>query len=166
MFWDRKYTKSFGEKMYRQKPDAAAVIQGSPKYPNIRGIVSFYQTARGVLVAAEVYHLPHEAGKCRWRVYGCHIHEGRSCSGSAEDPFANAGGHYNPDNCKHPEHAGDLPPLFGNAGYAWNAVLTDRFTVNEVLGRTVIIHGSPDDFVSQPAGNSGEKIACGMIERG
>ena len=48
-------------------------------------------------------------------------------------------------------------------GKAFSAFLTDTFTVKEVLGRAIIIHSKPDDFTSQPAGNSGEKIACGII---
>ena len=43
-------------------------------------------------------------------------------------------------------------------------VFTDRFQPQDVVGRTVIIHDQPDDFTSQPSGNSGEKIACGEIE--
>ncbi|MFQ7398750.1 MAG: superoxide dismutase family protein, partial [Neglectibacter sp.] len=50
-----------------------------------------------------------------------------------------------------------------NHGYAWSAFLTSRFTIRQVLGRTLIIHGSPDDFTTQPAGNSGKRIACGEI---
>jgi len=63
----------------------------------------------------------------------------------------------------HPHHAGDLPPLFGNNGYALSMFLTTRFSVSEIIGRTVILHSAPDDFTSQPAGNSGVKIACGVI---
>lgn len=85
--------------------------------------------------------------------------------GNQNDPFPLTGSHYNPDNCPHPYHAGDLPPLFGNRGIAWSAFLTNRFQVRDVLGKTVIIHASPDDFTSQPAGNSGKKIACGVIVR-
>jgi Cu-Zn family superoxide dismutase len=92
-----------------------------------------------------------------------HIHEGGSCTGNAADPFADAGSHYNPEGCEHPAHAGDLPPLFSNRGTAWGAVLTDRFSVGEISGKTVIIHLNPDDFTTQPAGNSGAKIACGVI---
>ena len=44
-------------------------------------------------------------------------------------------------------------------------VLTNRFTVREIIGKTVVIHNMPDDFRSQPAGDSGMKIACGVIER-
>lgn len=81
------------------------------------------------------------------------------------DPFSNAMAHYNPENCPHPYHAGDMPPLFGNQGYAFLMFLTDRFMVRNVIGKTVIIHDNPDDFTTQPSGNSGAKIACGVIQK-
>ena len=81
------------------------------------------------------------------------------------DPFAGAMSHYNPKGCEHPYHAGDLPPLFGNGGSALSLFLTNRFSVREITGKTVIIHDRPDDFTTQPSGNSGTKIACGVIER-
>lgn len=49
-----------------------------------------------------------------------------------DDPFADAMSHYNPGRCEHPYHAGDLPPLFGNNGFALCAFLTDRFSIDEV----------------------------------
>lgn len=57
-----------------------------------------------------------------------------------------------------------MPPLFGSSGYAYLAFFTNRFTVPEILGRTVVIHDIPDDFTTQPAGNAGMKIACGVIQ--
>ena len=72
--------------------------------------------------------------------------------------------HYNPNNCLHPYHAGDLPPLLENQGYAYMRVLVDKFKISDIIGKTVIIHDSPDDFNTQPSGNSGKKIACGVIE--
>ena len=81
---------------------------------------------------------PYTPGPCNARVYGFHIHQGDRCDGTPSDPFAEAKGHYNPDYCQHPQHAGDLPPLFGNDGSAWCAVLTNRFALREVIGRTVI----------------------------
>ena len=84
-------------------------------------------------------------------------------TGNEDDPFADAKTHYNPKSCPHPYHAGDLPPLFSANGYAYSAVLTDRFTVDEIIGKTVVIHSSPDDFTTQPSGNAGRKIACGVI---
>lgn len=62
-------------------------------------------------------------------------------------------------------HAGDLPPLLSCQGNAYLSVKTDRFSVNEIIGRTVVIHSNPDDFHTQPAGNAGKKIACGVIQR-
>ena len=76
---------------------------------------------------------------------------------------SDAKAHYNPDNCEHPYHAGDMPPIFGNNGYAFSIFLTNRFCTDEIIGKTVIIHLQPDDFHSQPSGDSGAKIACGEI---
>lgn len=146
------------------KPEAYAEISGSKHYPGIYGNVLFYSVLGGTLILADIMGLPTSTGNCMENVFGFHIHEGDDCDGTDEDPFADVGMHYNPQNCKHPYHAGDLPPLFGNHGIAWMMVFTDRFQPQDVVGRTVIIHEQPDDFTSQPSGNSGEKIACGEIE--
>ena len=149
----------------RRTPDARALVKGSAAYPNLMGTVSFFGTSSGVLVLADFKGLPAGTGNCRaGSIFAFHIHEGGSCTGSAQDPFADADGHYNPGTCPHPYHAGDMPPLFGNNGIAWTAFLTDRFKVPEIVGRTVVVHASPDDFTTQPSGNSGAKIACGIIE--
>ncbi len=147
----------------RRCPDAHAVLNGSPKCPALHGTVRFYQTPRGVLVAAEVTGLPRPQNRCGCSVHGFHIHSGQSCTGNAADPFADAQGHYNPCGCPHPAHAGDMPPLFASDGCAFQVFLTNRFTVREILNRTVILHSGADDFTTQPAGNSGAKIACGCI---
>jgi superoxide dismutase, Cu-Zn family len=149
----------------RNRPDASADIKGSGEYPDINGKAYFYQTKEGVYVITSVIGLPGGMGKCDNRIFAMHIHEGGSCTGNLSGPFADSGTHFNPDNCSHPEHAGDLPPLFGNNGYAWSGVLTNRFRVNEIIGKTVIIHAMPDDFRTQPSGNAGRKIACGVIRR-
>ena len=150
----------------RGRAQAAARLTGSESYPDISGVVRFYQTHEGVIVYAEVSGLPSSDRPCQSRIFGFHIHEGTDCGGSMSDSFADAMSHYNPGNCEHPYHAGDLPPLFGNGGLALCAFLTGRFSVDEVIGRTVIIHDHPDDFTTQPSGNSGTKIACGVIRRG
>lgn len=144
---------------------ARAEIRGGKKYPRIRGTVNFRQTNKGVLITSKIYNLPYEIGKCNKRVFGFHIHEGTECSGNNQDEFANAKAHYNPNNCAHPAHAGDMPSLFENKGYAYMTFLTDRFKLKDVIGKAVIIHSMPDDFTSQPSGNSGEKIACGIINK-
>ncbi len=148
-----------------RKPDALARVEGSASYRNINGSVSFYKTERGTLVYAQIGGLPTERGGCKGGFFAFHIHEGSECRGNYDDPFAAALSHYNPDGCSHPHHAGDLPPLFEAGGEALLAFLTDRFSVDEIIGKTVIIHSGVDDFTSQPAGNAGEKIACGVIRR-
>lgn len=153
-------------KVLEKRPDALARVKGSTEYPSIRGEVRFYQTKFGVLVFAQIYGLPEKGENCKRSVFGFHIHKGMACTGSPGDPFADTLTHYNPGNCDHPSHAGDLPPLFGNGGYAVTAFLTDRFSADEITGRTVVIHASQDDFTTQPAGNAGAKIACGKIVKG
>lgn len=145
----------------RSKPNAAARIKGSAEYPNISGIVRFYQTGAGVIVYAMIKNLPDTGNS----IFGFHIHEGEECTGNEKDAFANAGSHYNPQHTEHPFHAGDLPPLFSDDGMAVSAFLINRFRVKEVIGRTMIIHLHPDDLMTQPSGNSGTKIACGVIAK-
>lgn len=166
MFFNKAYSNNAPfsiASVLRGTPQAVAKIKGSPTYPTINGTVKFYKTDLGVVVYAEVGGLPKPESRCKNRIFGFHIHEGTACEGNMTDPFADAMGHYNPYGCEHPYHAGDLPPLFGNNGFAAAAFLTDRFTVEEVLGKAIIIHDMPDDFTTQPAGNSGTKIACGII---
>lgn len=146
------------------KPNTYAIIKGSEKYPNISGIVRFYQLRNGVLIAAEINGLPYSDSICKNQIYGFHIHSGNKCDGDMTDPLSEAMTHYNPNNCLHPFHIGDLPPLFGSREYAFSVFLSDRFSLSEVLGKTVIIHGNPDDFTTQPSGNAGEKLACGVIK--
>ena len=147
----------------QRRPRAFARIRGSKDYPGINGRAYFYRTPSGVLVVTNVSGLPDPHDKCKSPIFAYHIHTGESCSGNAEDPFADALTHYNPNSCSHPYHAGDMPPLFGANGTAFSAFLTDRFTIREIIGKTVIIHSKPDDFTTNPSGNSGVKIACGKI---
>lgn len=139
-------------------PEAVARICGGANFSTVRGRIQFFQRSDGVLVEAEVWGLP----RTQTVFFAFHIHEGGSCSG---DGFPNTGGHFNPGGGKHPCHAGDLPPLLGDSGRGYMKVLTTRFRVEEIIGRTVILHTAPDDFHSQPSGNAGEKIACGVIRR-
>ena len=143
---------------------AMAKIIGGEKYPNIRGRAFFRQKLMGVLVTVEVYGLPRK-NQNNTGMFALHIHNGTECGGKPNDPFSEAGTHFNPDEYMHPYHAGDLPPLFGNDGYAYMSVLTNRFTVREIMGRVIIIHEGTDDFTTQPAGNAGVKIACGKISQ-
>ena len=138
-------------------PVAVACISGK-RGGHISGTVSFYTRREGTMVVADINGLP----ETETDFYGFHIHEGTNCRG---EEFSNTGGHFNPAGTEHPNHAGDLPPLLGNRGEAYLAVLTRRFDPEQIIGRTVVIHSQPDDFRSQPSGDSGEKIACGVIRK-
>lgn len=136
---------------------AVAFIRGSSTAPSVNGRVAFYQRGRCVLVVADINGLPPNSTG----FYGFHIHEGTACTGI---DFDDSRSHYNPTGVPHPRHAGDLPPLMLCGRSAHSEVLTDRFNVTEIIGRTVIIHDNPDDFTTQPSGDAGMKIACGIIQ--
>lgn len=144
----------------RKKPDAVAQIHGGMDAPQLFGCVRFYQEKECVLLVARISGLPKES---ETGFFGFHIHQGESCSGI---DFSGTSGHYNLSNMPHPKHAGDLPPLLECGGNAYLSIRTDRFCVNEIVGRTVVIHSGADDFHSQPAGDAGKKIACGVIHKG
>ena len=147
----------------RSRPNAFCEIHGGRDYPDLHGIVKFYQRKYSTLVVAEIMGLPVPIGRCEKAIFGFHLHEGIACTGK---DFSDTKGHYNPESCSHPYHAGDMPPLFGVNGFAFSAFMTDRFRVADIIGRTVVIHANTDDFTSQPSGNAGEKIACGTVRNG
>ena len=105
--------------------------------------------------------------------HGIHFHAVRRCDGD----FASAGGHYNPMNRKHglsaPDgpHAGDSPNFSaGGDGRARVQFTTDRVTLTagpttlaDSDGSSMIVHASADDQMTDPSGNSGARIACGMV---
>lgn len=135
-----------------------ANIVGNQKAPELRGLIFFQPYRNGTLLEIEVFGMP----EGNPHPYALHIHEGNSCAG---EDFNLTQNHYNPTGQLHPGHAGDLPPLFSNHGDSYMKVYTDRFTPEQVLGKTVVIHHDADDFITQPSGNSGKKIACGVIRQ-
>ena len=108
------------------------------------------------------------------QVHGFHIHEVGDCS-SGDGMSTKA--HFNPQGKPHGDpagaehHAGDLPALqAGNDGRAKATAIIEGVTVapgaNSIVGRGLIIHADPDDYKTQPTGNSGARIACGVIKAG
>lgn len=149
---------SFSELLGSERPQAVAWLQGKEDPSQLGGFVKFYATSfGGVLVELEVYGLPDKKGDSNF--YALHIHEHGICSNG----FTHTGEHYNPQNALHPFHAGDMPPIISSNGYAWSSFFDGRFSVAELIGRSIVIHGKADDFATQSSGNAGEKIACGVI---
>lgn len=128
------------------------------------GNITFIETPEGVQIVANVQGLP-SGGK-----HGFHIHEFGDCSAA---DASSAGAHFNPKNKKHgaptdsERHAGDLGNLEADEnGRAVYERLDKTITLNgpeSILGKSVVIHESEDDFKSQPAGNAGKRVACGLI---
>ena len=133
------------------------------------GTATFKETAQGVRLALEVANLPPG-------VHGFHIHAVGKCE--APD-FKSAGGHFNPAGTQHGlenpagHHAGDLQNLIVNAqGKAKVTILVPGVTLGEGAnslfqpqGTAIVIHANPDDMKTDPAGNAGARIACGVITK-
>jgi len=149
-------------------PCAIAYIRGGPLAPQLKGVVIFKSVPGGTEVFVEVSGLPQykpgENDAPPVGPHGFHIHEFGKCqTENQSDPFQEAGGHWNPINQPHGNHAGDFPVLFSNDGYARMCFFTNKFTVQDVIGKAVIIHENPDDYRSQPSGASGKRLGCGVI---
>jgi superoxide dismutase, Cu-Zn family len=128
------------------------------------GMVHFQQQSDGsVEVQVDLSDVPPG-------VHGFHIHEKGDCGDDAKA----AGGHFNPSNMPHgapdatSHHAGDFGNVTADAsGTVHTSFTTHSVTVtagpNSVIGHAVVLHGNPDDLASQPAGNAGPRIACGVV---
>lgn len=136
------------------------------------GSISFTTQGEKTLVTAELSGLPPG-------FHGFHIHSVGLCEDTEMGPFTAAAGHIGGDTDTHPTHGGDLSTLFvAEDGTAYLSVLTDYFTIDELFdddGSAIMIHASPDNFANIPlryggpdqesleTGDSGDRIACGVI---
>jgi Cu-Zn family superoxide dismutase len=146
-----------------------AVTKLEPTKGNaVTGTVRFQQMGDKVQVSGDVRGLKPNSE------HGFHVHEKGDCSSG---DGMSAGGHFNPGGKPHSHqgtterHAGDLPNLKANGeGVATFSLTTPLLSVGSgaanVIGRSVIVHRDPDDYSSQPAGNSGPRVACGVIVAG
>lgn len=147
---------------------AHAFISGGPLAPDIQGIVIFMDVPGGTEIFAEIHGLPPykpATGESNpIGPIGFHLHENGTCQeGNPDEPFTAAGEHWNPYNQPHGNHAGDFPVLFSNDGYSRMSFFTDKFNVSDIIGKSIILHQNPDDYRTQPAGDAGKRLACGVI---
>ncbi len=133
------------------------------------GTASLRETKDGVLMTVTVKGLPEG-------LHAVHVHAVGKCE---EPAFTSAGGHFNPQNKKHgfknPDgpHAGDLPDMYVNKdGVGRYEVLVENITLGagqtsvfDADGSAIVVHATADDNVTDPAGNSGDRIACGVITK-
>jgi superoxide dismutase, Cu-Zn family len=141
----------------------AEVIDGKT---NPIGTAQLNQLEQGVQIVVAVSGLP--AGK-----HALHIHE----TGKCEPPFESAGDHFNPTDAQHgwdnPQgpHAGDLPSIYVGEGAVEVEFITDGVTLEDGDsslfdddGSAIVIHEGQDDYRTDPAGDAGTRLACGVVE--
>ncbi len=136
----------------------------SPSVKSLSAKVLLTEVPEGLKITADVSGLKPGA------VHGFHIHEVGKCEGP---DYKSAGNHFNPSESKHGgpasgmKHQGDLGNLVANdKGVAKVEVIVEsngKNSLEQYIGKSVIIHAKADDFSSQPSGDSGDRIACGVI---
>lgn len=131
------------------------------------GAAALVPTPSGLLIQLDVEGLPAGA-------HGFHIHETGECDAPA---FKSAGGHFAPDGREHGflnangPHAGDLPNVYTEEGATRTRadVFADGLTLDQLLdgdGSAIVIHATVDDYQTDPAGHAGDRLACGVVQRG
>ena len=169
--------------------NAAAISAGAEKSAAHAGkgvqSIARLEATKGSSVSGTVQFFPQADGSVRVQgrieglapnsEHGFHIHEKGDCSSG---DGLSAGGHFNPGqqvhgkfNTSQPHHLGDLPSLDADPqGVATVDFVSKELALNRgtngILGRGLIVHNDPDDYTTQPTGNSGARLACAVIERG
>ena len=153
----------FGTSAFAQEPTKAIAVLHPLKDSNVEGTVTFAKSGNEVKIVADVTGLT--PGK-----HGFHIHQYGDCSLS---DGSSAGGHFNPTNNPHASHdaaqrhEGDMGNLEADASGKAHLELTDNMMTmsgeKSIIGRGVIVHEKEDDPKSQPVGNAGGRVACGVI---
>jgi Cu-Zn family superoxide dismutase len=147
-----------------EKIEKAVAFIRPTKGNSVQGKVTFTLERKGMHVVADIEGLT--PGK-----HGFHVHEFGDCN---SDDGTSAGEHFNPTNKKHggpdgsEHHVGDLGNIVADdQGYAHFDSFNKEIKFegeNNILGKSVVVHSNPDDYTSQPAGNSGPRLGCGIIE--
>lgn len=141
----------------------AVALVAPTKGNSVDGVVTFTQESRGIRIVADIHNLtPGE--------HGFHIHEWGACN--CDDAVC-AGDHFNPTHTRHgareskERHIGDLGNIKADElGNAHIDIIDGVISLNgphSIIGRSVIIHEKADDLKSQPSGNAGKRVACGVI---
>lgn len=157
-------TMSFGSSTDEVMTTVAVATLNPTQGHNVKGTVTFTKVDSGVRVVADIAGL--KPGE-----HGFHIHENGDCS--APDA-SSAGGHFNPTGMPHggpdseEHHLGDMGNITADASGRTHLDRVFSFLelsgANSIVGHAVIVHGGQDDLTSQPSGNAGVRVACGVIE--
>jgi Cu-Zn family superoxide dismutase len=149
---------------------ATATLQGAPEDTDFKGMVTFTPEGNGVRV------MVHLEGVDQAGAHGFHVHETGECThGEGDKHFTSAGGHFNPTGAEHacpptePRHAGDLGNVEvtdGNGHVEISTTLLSLSGANSVVGKAIILHAKADDCKTQPTGDAGDRLACGVVTMG
>ena len=156
-----------GSSNFLSKKQSATAVLAPTKGNSVSGTVNFMRKGELVLVEAKVNGLKPNGTN------GIHIHEKGNCSAG---DASSAGGHFNPSSSQHggpagaTRHGGDLGNLTADAnGFAQISVEVSGISLgtdpDSITGRAVIVHAGADDLKTQPSGNSGARVACGLISK-
>ena len=149
---------------------ATATLQGAPGDTDFKGTVTFTPEGNGVRVEA------HLEGVDLAGTHGFHVHETGECThGEGDKHFTSAGSHFNPAGVEHacpptePRHAGDLGNIEvtnGSGHVVSTTTLLSLSGANSVVGKAIILHAKADDCKTQPTGDAGDRLACGVVTMG
>jgi Cu-Zn family superoxide dismutase len=146
------------------KPAASAMLEARSG-STVSGTATFTERREGLVMHLEL------TGLSPGSEHGLHVHDKGDCSAADAQ---SAGGHFNPDGVVHghagvgPHHAGDLGAVVADgAGHVSADLALGELTLTSgphaIVGRSLVVHRDRDDYVSQPAGNAGPRVACGVI---
>jgi len=146
---------------------ATATLQGAPTDTDFKGTVTITPDGAGVKIVADL------SGVDKDGPHGFHLHQNGECThGEGDKHFTSAGGHFNPANADHacpptePRHAGDLGNIEVKNGTGHLEITTNALSLsgdNTVVGKAFILHAKGDDCKTQPTGDAGDRLACGVV---
>ena len=148
---------------------ATATLQGATSDPDFSGTITITPEGDGVKVVAHIEGVDTDG------MHGLHVHENGLCEHGGDKHFTSAGGHFNPTGAEHacpptePRHAGDLGNVQITEGAGHLELTTTGLSLsgpNSVVGKAIILHTGEDDCKTQPTGNSGDRLACGVVSMG
>jgi len=149
---------------------ATATLQGAPTDTDFTGTITFTPDGNGVKIVADLQGVDTDGP------HGFHVHQTGECThGEGDKHFTSAGGHFNPANAEHacpptePRHAGDLGNIEVSGGTAHLEATSNLLSLsgpNSVVGKAIILHAKADDCKTQPTGDAGDRLACGVVVLG